>query len=121
MAATVQDVRDLDLLNGFSTLSDAQVQSVLDCALLYINLDAFAGKGDKAQALLAAHFAAEGLAGDFAPSGPVTGEAAGGLSRSYGSSAGQTSMSSFASTIYGRRFLELLARCPFTPMVLDDC
>ncbi len=121
MAATVQDVRDQDLLDGFSSLSDAQIQDALDCALLFINLDAFGDKGDKAHALLAAHFAAEGLAGNFAPSGPVTAEAAGGLSRSYGTGSGTLDNSRFGATIYGRRFEALQARCPFTPLVLDDC
>lgn len=58
-----------------------------------------------AKIYMAAHFGSQGLRGVSGSAGPVTSEAAGGISRSYGFSGGEDS---FETSTYGKMYLALL-------------
>ena len=124
MACTPADLRALDLAGLFANLTDPQLQSELDHAACFVCDEELWGcKLDRAQCLYAAHNLSRFLlGGGSAPAGPVTGEAAGGLSRSYGSLSGRNTESTFSSTVFGQQFLELRNTLPSTPLVLGtDC
>jgi hypothetical protein len=115
----IQDVKDLDLLGLFVNLTDAQIQNALDHALCFVEESSWSHCADEAIALLAAHYLADALAGGgMGVGGPVTSESAGGLSRSFGMLQGKFLNSSFASTSFGRRFLELRSIQIFSPLVI---
>ncbi len=127
MPATVQDVRNLDLASQFECFTEGQIESALTKTRFFVNEAAWdvgcPGRGACGEALLAAHMLASAPkaknSSGSVPSGPVTAQAAGGLSRSYGSVAGKMSESSFSSTIYGQQYLELRAVLITTPITLS--
>ncbi len=119
MAATAQDVRNLDLTNAFGLISDDQI----DCLIAgevscYVNEAQFEGCATYAQALVAAHLLTMGLAGGQSPSGSVTAESAGGLSRSYASAPTTSGGGFWASTSYGQRYWAIASTRITTPIVL---
>ncbi len=118
---TEQDVRDVDFGNVLGDFTDGQINTAIDCAELYIDEDAWEvghpGRAVKGCAFLAAHIAVM-LSAPDSPAGPVTGEAAGGLSRSYGAVSGALSESALASTSFGLMYLELRRLVPSTPLTL---
>lgn len=125
MPATEEQVRGLDLVGQFSCFTPGQIESAIVKAGFYINEAAWdigsPGRGACGLALLAAHFIASaprvGNSSGAAPTGPVTGQSAGGISRSYASAGGSVSESAFASTVWGVQYLELrkgVVTTPFT-------
>ena len=123
--ATADDVRCVDTLNQLGKFTDPQ----LDCfitteALCYFgNTAVWSGKCRiTAMALVAAHIAFRSLQGAVAPFGQVTSQAAGGLSRTFGTSSSSSSREDWwKSTEFGRRYLELRATRLTTPLVLGAC
>tara|TARA_Y100000310_G_scaffold208954_1_gene209552 strand:+ start:918 stop:1313 length:396 start_codon:yes stop_codon:yes gene_type:complete len=119
MTATAQDVRNLDLTNSFGLVSDGKI----DCLIAgevscYVNEAAFGDCATKAQALVAAHLLTLGLGGGSSPTGAVTSESAGGLSRSYASAPTSEAGGFWASTSYGQRYWAIASTRITTPMVL---
>jgi hypothetical protein len=131
MPATVQDVRDLDLVSGFECFTKGTIEKVIIKAELFICEAAWdrgadqPGRGACAIALLAAHFLASAPkgrnSGGAVPSGPVTAQSAGGISRSYGTAGGVSSESAFGSTSYGQQYLELRSVIVTTPLTAANC
>ncbi len=119
MAATAQDVRNLDLTNAFGLISDPQIDCMLaDEVPCHVNAAQFGDCADKAEALVAAHLLTLGLAGSTSPSGAVTSESAGGVSRSY-ASAPTTAVDGFwMSTSFGMRYKAIASTRITTPLVL---
>ena len=119
MAATAQDVRNLDLTNAFGLISDAQIDCILaDEVPCYVNAAQFGDCATKAQALVAAHLLTLGLAGSTSPSGAVTSESAGGVSRSYASAPTTGAGGFWQSTSYGQRYWAIASTRITAPMVL---
>lgn len=123
--ATVDDVRSQDLLNELKNVPDGFIQCVLDteAACLIGPLWAEAGMEVIGESLVAAHIVSLQLKGSNGPAGPVTAEAAGGLSRSYASAGGQSSRAEneWSSTSYGRRYLRLRGTLATSPVALGAC
>lgn len=127
MPPTIHEVRHLDLAGDFTRFTDGQIQAAIDKAGFWVNETVWdvgsPGRGSCAIALLAAHFigSAPRVANSTGagPSGPVTAQAGGGISRSYGSASGSISESSFASSHWGLQFLELKRTIVTTPLILD--
>jgi hypothetical protein len=125
MPATIEQVRALDLVGAFSCFTDGQITNALTKAGFYINEAAWdvgsPGRGACGLSLLAAHFIGSaprtGNSTGAAPSGPVTAQSAGGISRSYGTVGGRVSESSFSSTTWGLQYLEMRRGVPTTPFV----
>lgn len=119
MAATAQDVRRLDWTNMFGLLDDAQITCVLsEDVPCFVNESQWGSCATQAQALVAAHLIAMGLKGGSSPSGSVTAESAGGISRSYASSSMSGTGGFWQSTTFGMRYWALLSTRAFSPMVL---
>lgn len=119
MTATAQDVRKLDWTNMFGLLDDAQINCVIaDDVPCFVNEAQWGTCATQAQALVAAHLIAVGLKGGTAPSGSVTAESAGGISRSYASSPTSEAGGFWQSTTFGQRFAALSAVRITSPMVL---
>ena len=119
MAATAQDVRNLDLTNAFGLISDDQITCLLaDEVPCYVNEAQFGSCATKAQALVAAHLLTLGLAGSTSPSGAVTSESAGGVSRSYASAPTSAADGFWMSTSFGMRYQAIAKTRITAPMVL---
>lgn len=128
MPATVAQVRALDLVSRFECFTDGTVEGAITKASFFVSESVWdlgaesPGRGACGIALLAAHFLASAPkgrnSGGAVPSGPVTAQAGGGISRSYGTSGGVTSQSAFGSTTYGQQYLELRAVIVTTPLTL---
>lgn len=131
MPATEQQVRDLDIVSKFECFTDGTVENAITKASFFVSEETWdkgaesPGRGACGIALLAAHFLASAPkgrnSGGAVPSGPVTAQAAGGISRSYGSSSGKTAESAFGSTTYGQQYLELQGVVCTTPLTLVSC
>jgi len=120
MLATVNDVRALDLRNQFKKVPDTFIKCTIeDEAVCHVNECVWGDKHVLGQALVAAHIVAVAQKGSSGPAGPVTGESAGGLSRTFGSTGGTESNSFWQSTHFGRRYLRLKATLPLTPIVAN--
>lgn len=120
MTATAQTVRNVDLADTLSGVSNDRIDCIIaDEVPCYVNEAQWAECADLAQALVAAHIITIALMGSTAPGGAVTSEAAGGLSRSYATSSPSSDQSAFwQSTSFGSRFWQLhQTRCT-TPLVL---
>ena len=119
---TEDDVRNVDLVGVFADLTPGQIENAIDCAELYIDEEAWEvagpGRATKGCAYLAAFILKDGLEGGDAAAGPVTGEAAGGLSISFQGLSGKFSESAFAANSFGRMYLELRRLVPSTPLTL---
>lgn len=118
MPANIQDVKDLSLKGLFDTLTDSQILNALKYAECFVESTSWSKCPEEAHALLAAHYLAEELLLGPDKPGPVSSEAAGGLSRSFGVGGVQNPLSAFGTTTYGRRFLELRSVQLFSPLVL---
>lgn len=126
MPATIKQVRDLDLVGGFSCFTDGQITNALTKAGFYINEEAWdvgsPGRGACGLALVAAHLIGTaprtGNSTGAGPSGPVTAQSAGGLSRSYGSVGGKSSESAFSSSVWGLQYLDMKKGVPGSPLTL---
>lgn len=119
MAATAQDVRNLDLTDAFRLISDDQI----DCLIAgevscHVNEAQFGDCATRAQALVAAHLLTLGLGGSSSPTGAVTSESAGGLSRSYASAPTTAAGGFWASTSFGQRYWTIASTRITAPMVL---
>ena len=131
MPATEQQVRDLDIVSRFECFTKGTVENAITkagffvCEAVWDLGAAEPGRGACAIALLAAHFLASAPkgrnSGGAVPSGPVTAQAAGGISRSYGTAGGVSSQSSFGSTTYGQQYLELRSVIVTTPLTAVNC
>lgn len=91
-------------------LADALAQAVNRT-----NTIAWGSKADDATLYLAAHIATIMKNGSATPAGPVTSEAVGSVSRSYGVSL-VAARENYASTVWGRMYLELRSTL-FVPRV----
>ncbi len=119
MAATVQDVRNVDLGDLLKAVDDSRIQCVLtDEVPCYINESQFGTCADLAEALIAAHIITLALRGGTGPAGPVVSESGGGLSRSYASPAVASGSSFWASSVFGQRYLEIARTRLTTPIAL---
>ncbi len=119
MAATAQDVRNLDLTNAFGLISDDQITCLLAGEVsCYVNEAQFGDCATQAQALVAAHLLTMSLAGSTSPSGAVTSESAGGVSRSYASAPTTAAGGFWASTSFGQRYWAIASTRITTPLVL---
>ena len=117
--ATAQDVHNVDWTNSFALISDDKINCVLaDEAACYVNEAQFGDCADLALALVAAHIITLGLRGGTSPSGSVTSESAGGLSRSYASTTSSESAGFWQTTTFGQRYWALASTRITTPMVL---
>jgi hypothetical protein len=119
MAATAQDVRNLDWTDVFGLISDDQITCLLAGEVsCYVNEAQFGSCATQAQALVAAHLLTLGLAGSTSPSGAVTSESAGGLSRSYASAPTSAAGGFWQSTSFGQRYWAIASTRITAPMVL---
>lgn len=128
MSATVTitispcDVRGLSLSGEFDGFDDAQIQGVIDDILLMVNASVCADLGPMIAKNLAAHLVLMRARKGHGPAGPVTAQAAGKLSRSYGMSGKANDSSSyayFAQTAYGQEYWRLTLLLPSTPMATN--
>lgn len=120
--ATVEDVRNLDLLEELIQVPDGYLQCVLDAEAACIVGDLWGSLRTTGEALVAAHTALQSLEGSGGPAGPVVSESAGGLSRSYGSPGGLSrSDGDWSTTTFGLRYLRLRATLGASPAVLGAC
>ena len=121
IVATVDDVRCLDKLGELTSLSEKDIQCILDLEVVcFVGSTTVWGSCLRlAQSLVAAHIAFLSIQGADAASGPVVSESAGGLSRSYGQTSTSGSTSEYwGSTTWGRQYLQLRRARATTPMVL---
>ena len=120
MAATVQDVRNVDLAESLRNVDDARITCVLNEQVpCYINESAWGSCAGLAQSLVAAHLITIALRGSTSAAGPVVSESAGGLSRSYAAPASTTGSGGFwASTTFGQRYQQLASTRMTTPIAL---
>jgi hypothetical protein len=119
MAATAQDVRNIDLTDAFGLISDDQIDCIIRNEVpCYVNEAQFGDCATQAQALVAAHLLTLGLGGSTSPTGAVTSESAGGLSRSYASAPTTAAGGFWASTSFGQRYWAIASTRITTPMVL---
>ena len=120
MTATAQTVRNVDLADTLSNVSNDRIECVIaDEVPCYVNEAQWGDCADLAQALVAAHIITIALMGSTAPGGAVTSESAGGLSRSYATSSPSSDQSAFwQSTSFGRRFWQLHETRLASPTVL---
>lgn len=93
----------------FSTLADQAWVDILNY-VNQINLTACDSDFDRrlARIFLAAHIGAIVKSGSAGEAGPLTGESAGGVRRSYGLVASATSSGSITTTRYGQKYIEIL-------------
>lgn len=127
MAVTVADVKALSLRGEFDDLTDAQIQLRIDLAESLVNREVWdraaqgsEDRGDDGVLYLAAHFLVVDQRSSTAAAGPVTGEAAGGMSRQYGWASGvMPSHAMLMRTSYGQTYLMLLRSLPLTPLVTN--
>jgi hypothetical protein len=127
MAVTVDDVRDVSLRGEFDDVTDQQITDRITLAETFVNRTvwdtaASGGEdlGDFGVKFLAAHFLAVDLRGTVAAAGPVTAEAAGGLSRSYGLGVAISfDESMLGRTIYGQRFLQIKRTLLLSPVATN--
>ena len=119
MAATAQDVRNVDWTNSLALVSDDRITCVLaDEVSCYVNAAHFGDCADLACALVAAHIITLGLRGATSAAGAVTGESAGGLSRSYASAPTTGASGFWQTTTFGQRYQALASTRCTSPMVL---
>lgn len=128
MAVTADNVRDLSLSGEFDTLSDPQIDARILLAESFVNRSVWdtsesGGRdlGDDGVAHLAAHFIVVDKRGSTGPAGPVTAEAAGGMSRSYAApSLPSLTDAMLMRTTYGQRFVMLRRTLPLTPRAANE-
>lgn len=119
MAATAQDVHNVDYTNALALISDDKINCVLqDEVPCYVNEAQFGTCATLAQALVAAHIITLGMRGGTSPSGSVTSESAGGLSRSYASTSSSEASGFFQTTTFGQRYWAIASTRITSPMVL---
>lgn len=117
--ATVQDVRNVDMSNSLLNVVDSQVQCVLDDQVpCYVNEAQWGTCAKLAQSLVAAHLITVAHQGSTRPMGAVTGESAGGVSRSFASPSVSAGSSFWMSTGFGQRYLQLKMSRITSPLVL---
>lgn len=119
MAVTVANVRALAPGGDFDDVGDCVIQDVLDDVQLTIEDTSWCeGHADLATKNLAAHVLSLRLGGAQGVAGPVTAEAAGDISRSFGG--GYTATNStdgyYQQTVWGQEYLRLLRIQPSTPL-----
>lgn len=118
MAATAQDVRNVDLANTLGNVDDERIECVIaDQVPCYVNAGQLGDCAAYGEALVAAHLITLALRGGTSASGPVTSESAGGLSRSYASVATTASDGFWMSTTFGQRYREFILTRLTTPVV----
>ncbi len=100
-------------------MSDDQITCILaDEVPCHVNEAQFGDCATKAEALVAAHLLTLGLAGSTSPTGAVTSESAGGVSRSYASAPTTAAGGFWSSTSFGLRYLAIASTRITTPLVL---
>ncbi len=105
MAATVDDVRCFDITNEFKDVGDPIIRRLLARATACINADIWGSLANDVEALYVLHWISELMKGSSGPAGPVTAQAAGGLSQSY--AAPTFDDVSLSSSAYGRQIIDL--------------
>jgi hypothetical protein len=105
MAVTAADIQGM-LSGEFASLSAGTINPFIAEAERQLSISRWDALYDDGVRYLTAHLIATQSLGASAPSGPVTSESAGPLSRSYAAAA-TWSPDGLDSTVYGRRFLEL--------------
>lgn len=117
ITVTVSDVKLCSLTGEFDLLTVEQIQSAIDDAIATLNEDAWCGRADQAAKNLAAHLLTLRKRGSTGMVGPLTGESADGVSRSFGASAtGNKNDAYLNQTIFGQEYLRLLRMCPLSPL-----
>jgi hypothetical protein len=106
-----------EMFTEFAGKSDAYIQIYIDQAVLSVNAAIWTGKTEVGIAYLTGHLMALMIPGSTGPSGPVTSEKVGDLSRNYASVTIANS-NEYHQTIYGTEFLRLRRSLPISPMVL---
>lgn len=111
MSITAADVKAI--ATEFETLPELKIERFITHAENRLNRDYFGtSKADMAAIYLTAHLLKVDEAQSGHPSGPVTSESVGPISRSYGASlTGAASREELGSTVWGRMYLDLRAGC----------
>lgn len=118
-AATVQDVRNVDMSNSLKGVDDTRIQCVLtDEVPCYVNEVQWGTCAILAQSLVAAHLITVAFQGSTRAAGPVTSESAGGVSRSFASPTVSAGSSFWMSTAFGQRYQQLKSTRITSPIVL---
>ena len=119
---TAKDVRLLSISGEFDALTDEVIDAVIADVNLQVNLSVCADLGPLLCKNLAAHMIVMRSRTGLVSAGPVAGESAGGVSRSYRTS-GTIDKSEgnayFMQTSYGQEFLRLSRIIPGTPLALN--
>ena len=97
----------------FKDLPDADIQTFLDLAAVFLDAGVWGDKYSVGHAYMAAHMLS--VRDRFGVGGPVTSEAVGGVSASYGSIG--TADEELGSTSYGLMFVSLRRTAVYSPLV----
>ena len=107
MAVTRQDVRCLDLNNEFIQVPDSVIDILLPIAATCVNATTWGPLAEHVEALHVLHMLSDLSRGSAGVAGPITAEAAGGLSRSFAAQGGDFLTSGLATSGFGRQILTL--------------
>src|SRR5688572_30134825 len=101
--ATLAEIRALSpQLESDTTDPEVLLARWMGIAEALVGVDAWADLASRGHALLVAHLAAGAVGGAFGPAGPVTSEAVGAVSRSFGSSSAPADQDAdLRTTFYG--------------------
>jgi len=116
VAVTASDVKSLPS-GEFAAVADAVVEGFIAEAQRDISSTAWGTRYDDGVLYLSAHLLAVIMGGGVGVSGPVVSETAGPVSRSYAGPIGLAA-ESLATTVYGRRYLQILHTLGLGPVVL---
>ena len=106
----------------FVSEKDARVQLFIDDTVLLMNTVSWGAKYDLGQSYMTAHFLAVGNdseAGNDAGTGPIAAKSVDGASVSFGGSVAKNQWeSSYATTVYGQRYLALVKTLGIAALVI---
>lgn len=118
MTVAWTDIRDMPS-GEFAAMTQSVLEGFIDEASAEVSEATYGDRYDQAVKYLAAHLAAVMTAGSTSPSGPVTSETAGRVSRSYAAVVmSPTSADGLIATTYGRRFADIRRQMAGGPRVL---
>lgn len=114
------DVQAMSLSGEFDKLSDTQIQSVIDDVALQVNVDVCGDLAELVCKNLAAHMLSMRKRKGGGPAGPVTAQAAGGISRSYAVPSNLNERRAyFSQTSYGQEYMRLIRIIPASPLATN--